>query len=175
MTPPKCLTKPLFLWGFMGSGKSTIGRTLATYWQIPFYDTDAMVEAYTGISIAQLFAEKGEATFRNYEQEILHAIPLAAASVVATGGGLPCYADNAHWMCNNGLTLYLHEAPHRLAQRLEQESDRRPLLQQRKGSDLLEYITSLLAERTPIYLTADYALDASSATPEAITRLLGSY
>ena len=75
----------------------------------------------------------------------------------------------------NGLTLYLREAPYRLAQRLEQESDRRPLLQQRKGSDLLEYITSLLAERTPIYLTADYALDASSATPEAITRLLGSY
>lgn len=175
MTPPKCLTKPLFLWGFMGSGKSTIGRALATYWQIPFYDTDAMVEASTGISIAQLFAEKGEATFRNYEQEILHAIPLAAASVVATGGGLPCYADNAPWMLANGLTLYLREAPYRLAQRLEQESDRRPLLQQRKGADLLEYITSLLAERTPIYLTADYALDASSAIPEAITRLLGSY
>ena len=145
----------------MGSGKSTSGRTLATYWQIPFYDTDAMVEACTGISIAQLFAEKGEAIFRNYEQKVLRTIPLAAASVVATGGGLPCYADNAAWMLTNGLTLYLRQAPYRL--------------EQRKGSDLLEYITSLLAERTPIYLTADYVLDASSATPEAITRLLGSY
>ncbi|MBP9884292.1 MAG: AAA family ATPase, partial [Chitinophagales bacterium] len=88
----------IFLIGFMGSGKSTVGRQLATQLQYHFIDLDTLIEQQEKATIAQLFASQGESYFREQEAFHLRSLDKHERVVVATGGGCPCYHDNMDWM-----------------------------------------------------------------------------
>ncbi len=155
----------------MGSGKSSLGRSLALRYELPFYETDAMVESHVGESITSIFQNEGEAAFRCYEQEILHSIPTNTPSIVATGGGLPCFSDNAQWMRAHGFTLYLSLTVKDLTARLAHSHTQRPLLQGKHGASLQAYIAALLAQREPIYRQAHLSIDGNFASPEYLQEL----
>lgn len=172
---PSFLQTPLYLWGFMGSGKSALARRLAREWGILFYETDAMVEALAAETIPNIFRDEGELQFRSYEREVLHSIPTNEPTIVATGGGLPCFEDNAEWMLQHGLTLFLSLSTEQLAARLERSHTSRPLLQEKRGSELRIHIQQMLELREPIYRRAHIAIDASLASPEYLYNIFTRY
>ena len=169
------LQTPLYLWGFMGSGKSALGRRLAREWALPFYETDAMVEVRAAETISNIFRDKGEPQFRSYECEVLHSIPTNEPAIVATGGGLPCFEDNAEWMLQHGLTLFLALSTEELAARLERSHTPRPLLREKRGNELRSHIQQMLELREPIYRKAHIAIDANLASPEYLYSILMGY
>ena len=109
----------IFLIGYMGSGKTTIGRGLARRLGLRFIDMDTEVEQRTGMSVTDYFAARGEEAFRGEEREVLRCLTNEQDAVVATGGGVPCFFDNMEVMNASGLTIYLKMGPEKLAARLE--------------------------------------------------------
>ena len=172
---PFVLHTPMYLWGFMGCGKSSLGRSLAQQWDIPFYETDALVEELVGESIPSIFQKQGELAFRHYEREVLYSIPTNTSAIVATGGGLPCFEDNAQWMRLNGFTIYLSLSYEELSARLERSSTKRPLLQEKQGVELRILVEELLLQRELIYRRAHLAIDANLASPEYLKNLFSRY
>ena len=118
----------LYLTGFMGSGKSLIGKKLAEKLQFKFLDLDTAIEEYAGKSVAEIFVEKGEAAFREMEQKMVRQTDKLQNTIIATGGGTPCFYENMDWMNKHGLTIFLEVSPEILAQRLKGEKQKRPLL-----------------------------------------------
>ena len=111
--------KPLFLVGYMGCGKSTLGRKLARRLGIPYADTDALVEEREGASVSDVFRYEGEQRFREVEREVLdRVIGEGAVPVVSTGGGLPTWSDNMARMNAAGCTVYLRRSAEQIARRL---------------------------------------------------------
>jgi len=149
----------IFLLGFMGSGKSHWGRAVAEKTRHPFADLDVLIEEREGKTIPSLFAESGEAGFREIERKCLHSLADFPPSIVATGGGTPCFFDNMDWMKQNGLTVYLKMPPEILLERLKKGRDRRPLLKNLNESELYDFIQNRLIEREPFYLRADCTLE----------------
>lgn len=155
--------KPIFLIGFMGSGKSTWGRKLAHQTGRPFIDLDEEIISETGMAIADYFSLHGENAFRTLESRVLKNLPLGQSAVVSTGGGTPCYFDNMAWMNKTGKTIYLYVPPKALWSRLMQtDIAARPALRGLSGKALLDDITSKLAERTPHYQQATHVVDQLS-------------
>ncbi len=161
----------VFLTGFMGSGKSHTGRRLADLLGRPFHDLDHCIERLDGRRIAEIFAQDGEAFFRQLEQRALQQATAGERSVIATGGGTPCFFDNADWMNSHGLTVYLRTPANVLLQRLKPEMAHRPLLQGLDDEQLQQFITGKLAEREPFYLKATVVYD-QSAVEEDVARAL---
>ena len=105
----------LFLIGYMGCGKSSIGRPLAKRLGLKFVDMDTEIERRCGVSVQQFFADRGEEAFRRLERELLRELTSAEDTVVATGGGVPCFFDNMELMNGAGVTVYFKLAPEKLA------------------------------------------------------------
>lgn len=141
----------IYLIGFMGSGKTSVGRQLARQLGRPFVDVDELIVQAAGRSIAQLFEQEGAAVFRQMEQEQLKATLRWEHPVVATGGGAPCFFDNMAWINHNGLSIYLKAPADLLATRLGVNREVRPLLQSLKADEIQEYIVQKLEERSPYY------------------------
>lgn len=141
----------IYLIGFMGSGKTTLGRKMAQKLNSGFADLDERLCAHTGKSISELFASLGEAGFRKLEQEVLHKTAIDEDLVVSTGGGTPCFFDNMDWMNEQGKTIYLHVNAKALASRLENSKTNRPLIGDLKGEKLEQFIAEKLAERESFY------------------------
>jgi shikimate kinase len=137
----------IVLTGFMGTGKSTVGRLLARRLGWPFVDTDELIESRHG-SIPEIFAEHGEARFRELEREIAQALAARHGTVVATGGRLLLDAANEAALGASGVIVCLAASTEELVARLAGEADRRPLLQ---GDDPSARIRDLLAERASGY------------------------
>jgi len=144
----------IFLIGFMGCGKSTLGKKLAAKMSYEFIDLDHQLEKELGMSIGQYFSEHGEAAFREQEKKILQGYAYPGNVVVATGGGAPCYFDNMDWMNQNGTTVYISLAPAALAKRLESGKDKRPLLKDLTEEEMIAFIEGKLAEREEFYQAA---------------------
>ena len=120
----------IFLLGYMGSGKSTIGDALAALLQLPFIDLDKRIEAHEGRSVSEIFERNGESYFRSIESAVLEElIRTEASAVIATGGGTPCFNSNLDLMHVNGITVYLKCSIETLMQRLQGTAETRPLLQ----------------------------------------------
>jgi shikimate kinase len=149
----------IFLIGFMGSGKSTTGKKLASHLNWSFIDLDEKIEIMTGMKIKNIFSEKGETFFRKVESETLHGIVSETNTVISTGGGTPCFGDNMDFMISNGLTIYLTMTPARLQSRLADSSDHRPLLKDIGKEELKEYIARKLSEREKWYSRAEIIVD----------------
>lgn len=160
----------IYLVGFMGCGKTSIGQSLAKHLSYRFIDSDVFIEQYTQKSIAALFEQGGEMYFRHIEAACLqHIAQNYTQTVIATGGGMPCFFDNmalvnkyAYW------SVYLKVPNEVLCERLWQMKKNRPLLQNiATQNDLSQYIAQKMAEREAFYEQASYVLSISeTALPE---------
>ncbi len=149
----------IYLIGFMGSGKSTTGRRLASRLKWTFIDLDEQIEKSAGMKIRDIFLEKGEDHFRELEHKILKETENTANTVISTGGGTPCFMNNMDFMLRTGLTIYLRLSPENLKSRLEKGSDKRPLLKGIDRKELTDYIRTKLSEREKWYMKAELVTD----------------
>jgi shikimate kinase len=163
----------VFLIGFMGVGKTTIGKRLAAQLEVEFIDTDQRLEERFQCSIAEYFARHGEEAFRIKELELIISLTQQIDNaVISVGGGLPCFYDNMEIMNKSGITLYLHRPAKELFQRLKQGKQKRPLLADKSDEELLTFITETLAQREIYYLQAHYKLNREDQDTQAIVDLL---
>jgi shikimate kinase len=163
----------IFLIGFMGSGKSTIGKKLANRLGYTFLDMDREVETAEKKSIAHIFKESGEAHFRMLESDWLKNYD-GQNTVVSTGGGTPCFNKNMALMKSKGKTIFLNVPPAALAQRLFHANQSRPLLENYiQNQELLQrYIEQKLAERLPVYEQSDLTINAASFDSAKLNELV---
>lgn len=164
------MLKPLFLVGYMGCGKSTVGRKLARRLGVPFVDTDAAVEAREGASVADLFRYEGEERFREIERAVLEeTLASGTPAVVSTGGGLPIWRDNMARMNAAGTTIYLRRSAAGIAARLTPYGRRkRPRLCGLSDAELTAFMTRDMADREPFYAAARRTIDCDALTDEEI-------
>lgn len=147
----------------MGAGKSTIGKLLAAQLQLPFADSDKVLEDRTGADIPWIFDVEGEAGFRRRENEVLHDLCTGPPQVIATGGGIVLLRENRQLLAQYGLVVYLQASVDQLLERTSKNSNR-PLLQ---VPDPRARIVELLAERDPLYReVADIICDTDHCTPK---------
>jgi len=151
--------KRIFLIGYMGAGKTTIGKALSKCMGIAFIDLDCEIEARYHRSISSLFAERGESAFREIERRMLREVALFEDVLISTGGGAPCFFDNMDFMNEAGQTVYLKVSPAELTKRLELACRSRPVLDGRHGSELLSFVSESLAERDLYYMRASVVFD----------------
>jgi len=162
----------IFLIGFMGCGKTTLGRKLASRLGYEFMDLDHILEAQAGMSIADYFSNFGEAAFRQLESDVLKQTKYPEHAVISTGGGLPCFFDNMEWMNAHGTSLYIQLSPKTLADRLEHEKMKRPLLQDKHGDALIAFIEDKLTEREFFYKQASIVAKGLGINAEKAELLL---
>ncbi|RZA03799.1 MAG: shikimate kinase [Sphingobacteriaceae bacterium] len=163
----------IFLIGFMGCGKTTWGKKLAAHLGYEFIDLDHLLQDKVGSTIAEYFAAHGEDAFRKLESSLLKETDYPENTIVSTGGGLPCFFDNLQWMNTYGKTLYIKLSPKTLAERLENSKTIRPVLQGKKGDELVAFITEKLAEREDYYLQATHSINGIDLSVEKMAEVLG--
>lgn len=152
----------VFLIGFMGAGKTTLGKKLAPKLQCTFIDVDQVLEQREGIPIRDIISEHGEPYFRQKESETLRSIELTNR-VISTGGGTPCYYDNMIWMNAHGITLYLNVSEKVIYSRLKTANrEQRPLLRDLNNEELRDFIHNKIEERRTFYEQAQLSLDTIS-------------
>lgn len=167
--------RPIFLIGFMGSGKTTWGKKIAQALQIPFIDLDHEIVAHIEMSIPEYFSLHGEQQFRKLESEFLKK-QFNKYVVISTGGGTPCFYDNMKWINDNGLSLYLYHTPKSLYARLNQSDvNKRPVLKGLYGEDLLAFIENKLDERKRYYEQAHIKFEQIHTSLEEIIELIRKY
>lgn len=150
--------KNIFLIGLPSSGKTTLGKQLARHIRYRFLDTDTLIVKEEGMSINEIFAQKGEAYFRAAEARILRAIRPESKLIVATGGGMPCFHNNMDYIKENGISVFLNVTPEQIVERmLLHGANERPLYQ-KTDSQLFKNIQQRYADRLPIYSQADFEL-----------------
>lgn len=163
----------IFLVGFMGVGKTTLGKRLAHHLKIPFIDTDQLIVQQEGMEINKYFDCFGEDQFRALETKVVQEINQNnETAVIAVGGGLPCFNENMNLMNKIGVTIYLQRPAKELYQRLLQGKDKRPLIRDLEPDELLAFITDLLHKREDYYLKATHTLNRNQQTVEYIKELL---
>lgn len=146
--------KPVFLIGYMGCGKSTLGRALhrLTGWQ--FVDLDAAIEERHHATVSQIFAAHGEEGFRDIESQMLRECADFQDTVIACGGGTPCFHDNMTLMNGKGTTVWLTTPLERLLERLGRNRAKRPILADKSDAELREFVVAALQAREPYYSQA---------------------
>ncbi|MDF0727785.1 shikimate kinase [Cytobacillus sp. S13-E01] len=150
--------KAIYLTGFMGAGKTTIGRELAGFLGCQVIDTDEYIEKDVGKKIRAIFEADGEATFRTYEREYLRKVPTTDV-IVTTGGGLVIQEENREWMKKQGIVVYLHCELETILERLKHDTAR-PLIDHKQ----LESAKKLFNSRSKFYEEADIMIDTTSKT-----------
>lgn len=145
------MDRTIYLIGFMGSGKSHVGKKLAASLYCPFVDLDQAIERYAGKKIREVFADEGEAYFRLIERRALQDTAFGPTRIVATGGGTPCFFDNMQWINQHGLAIYLDADPEVLVERLWRGRVKRPLLNGLDQESLLAFINRKISERSFYY------------------------
>lgn len=141
----------IFLVGFMGCGKSTFGRKLAQKLNWDFIDMDDYIEEVYAKSISDIFKEEGEVRFREIESETIEALSCKKKTIISTGGGTPCFNNNADRLNEYGLSVYINLPATTLMKRLKGEKAKRPLIANLKNEELLDFISVKLKERNPFY------------------------
>ena len=151
----------IILVGYMGSGKTTLGKALSKATGMMFYDLDWYIESRMRKSVSQIFAERGEEAFRQMEYNMLHEVAEFEDVIISCGGGTPCFFDNMDYMNQQGDVVYLKATPETLYKHLLMAKVERPLLKDKSPEELIVYITQHLNERAPYYEQARYTLDVS--------------
>lgn len=154
----------IILIGFMGTGKSVIGKLLAAHLEFDFLDTDILIEERTRMRIPEMFAGPGESYFRSLEAEIAQELLNLDRRVVATGGGFALNPENMKAIRQSGVVIALSAPPAEILARIKDDGQR-PLLQ---TPDPLARILELLEKRAPVYGQADFTIDTSGKTKENI-------
>lgn len=151
----------IILIGYMGSGKTTLGKALSKELGLPFFDLDWYIESRFCRTISQLFNERGEDGFRRIEREMLHEVAEFEDVIIAAGGGTPCFFDNIEYMNTQAKTVYLNATPEVLFRHLQPGRQKRPLLAGKTDEEMKAFITESLAKRAPFYEKARYILNTS--------------
>ncbi len=173
----RLVMKRIFLTGYMGSGKSTLGLRLAQKAGLSFIDLDHYIETRFRKTINEIFTEKGEDEFRLIERNMLREIGEFEDIIIATGGGAPCFFDNIDFMNKQGVCIYLKTSPEALFRRLKQARANRPLLREKSDTELLEFIKENLARRKEKYEQSSIIfdtgeLDSYEEIDKAVNQLL---
>ena len=151
----------IILIGFMGAGKTTVGKALAAELGVSFYDLDWYITMRYHKSVPEIFAERGEEGFRDLERRMLHEVAEFEDVVVSCGGGTPCFFDNMDYMNSLADTVYLKAEPEVLAMHLRMGKGKRPLLEGKSPEELEAYVREMLSQREAFYDKAKYSLDVS--------------
>ena len=166
------LRRNIVLTGFMGTGKSEVGKRLAARLERTFIDTDMVIERELGISIAQLFTEKGEAYFRTHERRVIAQTCQQQDCVIATGGGAILDPVNVEILKKGGLMVCLTATPEVIYNRVRGNTNR-PLLRE---DEPLAKIRTLIADRSQAYARADVMVETSQRSPDDVVHaVLAAY
>lgn len=155
------MNKSIILVGYMCVGKTTIGRDLAKLMNRTFYDLDWYIEERYHTKVSQIFAEKGEAHFRDLERRMLHEVAEFENVVLSCGGGTPCFFDNIDYMNQVGEVFYLKASPETILQHLSMSRGERPLLKDKTPEQLQQFVTEQLAQREQFYSKARHIVDVN--------------
>lgn len=148
----------IYLIGYMGCGKSTLGRRLSKHLNLQFVDMDNYIEERNYKTVPQIFAEEGESEFRKKERKALEELSEFNNIVIATGGGAPCFFDNMDLMNNTGKTVYLNIDAKILAKRLLKSKTERPLIKGKSETELIIFINETLNKRNEFYSKARFQI-----------------
>ncbi|MFQ6105471.1 MAG: shikimate kinase [Candidatus Hydrothermarchaeaceae archaeon] len=160
--------KNIILTGFMGAGKSAVGKKLAERTGMTLVDTDEIIEGETGKSISEIFAESGERHFREIERKVVEKVSEMKNSVITTGGGVVLNRRNVKNLRKNGIIVYLHAEPEILYERLKKEKHR-PLL---RVENPLGRIKELMIMRSRFYADNDMFIDTSKLTVDEVADVI---
>lgn len=153
--------KRIFLIGYMGAGKTTMGKSLAQVMGLEFIDLDNWIEARQHKTIKEIFAEVGEEGFRKLERAGLEEVSTYENVILSLGGGTPCFFDNMEVVNRAGTSVYLKPSEEVLLKRLIKGKHKRPLLAEKSDDEILQVIREQLAWREPYYLKANITFEAS--------------
>ena len=156
----------LALIGFMGTGKTSVGRLVAGMLNFEFVDTDELIEEYTGRSLSEIFMKDGEAAFRALEKKVVQELSSKTKTVISTGGGLPAQPENLPHLKATALVVCLWASPEKIWERVRQQSHR-PLL---RDADPQKKIRELLAVREPFYRQADVLVNTGLRSPREVAQ-----
>ena len=162
----------LYLIGFMGVGKTTIGKQIAAFNKVVFIDTDSQIEKETSKSIKEIFETDGEIAFRKLETDTIRSINRKA--IIACGGGLPAHNNNIEYLKHKGTVIYLKASTETLIKRLEKNKNKRPLISKLTNDKRLEFIRKILKEREETYKQADYTIETDNKTVKEVLREINS-
>jgi shikimate kinase len=166
----------IFLIGYMGAGKTTLGKLLAKDLGVEFIDLDWYIEARFHKTVSEIFAERGEAGFREMERNMLHEVGAFDNVIISAGGGTPCFFDNMDFMNANGQTVFLDAGIDVLFSRLRVAKQQRPILRDKNDEELKTFIGKALEGRMPFYSKATYRfcadeLESNSQIDNSVKRL----
>lgn len=162
--------KKIFLIGYMGCGKSSLGRKLAKVANMEFMDMDSIIEQREGALISDIFYYQGEEYFREAERRALESVDLRGDDViVATGGGLPTWSDNMAWMREHGVVVYLRRSAEQILSRLSDYGrEKRPMFRGKSDEELLEFMREQMAEREKYYAQADITVECTTLSDDDV-------
>lgn len=161
-----------FLVGFMGSGKTHWGKIWAEANGLNFLDLDEIIERKEGKTIAAIFENNGEAYFRQIEAATLRSFDGAANTIIACGGGTPCFLDNMQWMNEHGTTVYLSSDSSQILKRVLPKQEKRPLISKMTEEELLLFIEQKIHERAPFYAGAKFSLSTLNLSDNSFGEVL---
>lgn len=164
----------IFLVGYAGSGKSSLGKRLARRLGIRFVDTDKQVEIAEGASIADIFHYEGEEYFRIAERRAVESLANDGIDmVVATGGGLPTWRDNMEWLVRTGVTIYLRRSPEQILSRLSDYGrEKRPMFRGKSDEELLAFMHEQMALREQYYSKAHIDVDCTVMSDDDVVECI---
>lgn len=148
--------KNIYLLGFMGSGKSYLGKWLSEKFNLNFLDLDQFIEDSVQLSIPQIFSSIGEEGFREQEANLLRKTADFNQYIISCGGGTPCFHDNMKWIKDHGISIYLKTSEELLFKRLNNQKTGRPLISSMSDDDLRHFISMKISEREKFYEQAEY-------------------
>ena len=149
----------IFLIGYMGAGKTTLGKAFARAMGLTFIDLDWYIEERFHKTIRELFTERGEDAFRDLERRMLHEAGEFEDVVISVGGGTPCFFDNVDYMNSVGETVFLDVDIRVLFRRLKAAKQQRPLLDGKNDEELMQFIQEALQKRSPFYTRAKHTFN----------------
>jgi shikimate kinase len=162
----------IYLIGYMGCGKSTLGKRLSKHLGLQFIDMDHYIEKRNCKTVPQLFEEFGEEGFRQRERKALEELAEFTDIVIATGGGAPCFFDNIDLMNRTGKTIYLNIHPKILATRLLKSKTERPLIKGKSREELIEFIDETLRRRNEFYKQAKYEITRPDVDLDEVAKMI---
>ena len=155
----------------MGSGKTHWGKRWASANRLSFVDLDDMIEKTEGKTIRDIFEANGEDYFRKFEAQSLRLCADLHNTIIACGGGTPCFFDNMQWMNEHGITIYVAATAEQILRRVLAEQEKRPLLKKLSETELTSFIEGKLKEREPVYAQAQFTVQSSQLTEGSFAAL----
>ena len=163
----------IYLIGYMASGKSTVGKELAKQQGWTFIDLDELIMNRSGLSIPEIFRRYGEGIFRQLESSALVSTLEMKKTVIATGGGAPCYNDNMDIIKQSGTSIFLKGSINTIVKRLQEDTSVRPIIKEKNEEELQSFIEEHLVERMSFYNQADFTINIDQPISTIVDDILG--